>query len=143
MAIDNRANNFILINNNLPDNILELITPLLHREVEFNLNDSCFNKLDEPRALNFFANTSSLISNIVPTYGTVTIINSERKSPVVGAVSYETSLNGAPFIAHADFTAYQTYMMSATDTTFIESRATLSSAAPSYSGPLNVSTEYY
>jgi hypothetical protein len=49
MPIDNRANNEALINTNKPDNVLELITPLKDREVDYNLNDSCFNKLDEPR----------------------------------------------------------------------------------------------
>ena len=49
MAIDSRANNQITINTNLPDNITEDITPALHREVETDLNDSQFNKIDEPR----------------------------------------------------------------------------------------------
>ena len=64
MAVDSRANNTILINNNLPDNVIEAITPALHRDVEYNLNDSNYNKVDEPRkyVLSFNVNSDSTVS---------------------------------------------------------------------------------
>lgn len=49
MAVQNRANNQTTIDTNIPDNTTELITPALDREARTNLNDSMFNKLDEPR----------------------------------------------------------------------------------------------
>lgn len=49
MAEKNRADLQIVIDSNLPDNTTDFITPELHREVEEDLKDSNFNKLDEPR----------------------------------------------------------------------------------------------
>jgi len=49
MAINNRATNQTTINTNIPDNTTELITPALDREARTDLNDSMFNKIDEPR----------------------------------------------------------------------------------------------
>ena len=47
MAQKNRADLQIVIDTNLPDNTTDLITPLGHREVEEDLKDSNFNKLDD------------------------------------------------------------------------------------------------
>jgi hypothetical protein len=47
MAQKNRANLQIVIDTNLPDNTTDLITPVKHREVEEDLKDSNYNKLDD------------------------------------------------------------------------------------------------
>jgi len=47
MAQKNRADLQIIIDTNLPDNTTDLITPEKHREVEEDLKDSNFNKLDD------------------------------------------------------------------------------------------------
>ncbi len=47
MAQKNRADLQAVIDANLPDNTTDFITPLLHREVEEDLKDSNFNKLDD------------------------------------------------------------------------------------------------
>ena len=47
MAQKNRADLQIVIDTNLPDNTTDLITPVGHREVEEDLKDSNFNKLDD------------------------------------------------------------------------------------------------
>ena len=60
MATNDRATNQLTIDTNLPDNTTEAITPALHREVETDLNDSGFNKIDEPRDV---AQTVAYVSN--------------------------------------------------------------------------------
>lgn len=47
MANKTRAQLQATIDANIPDNTTELITPALHREVETDLKDSNFNKLDD------------------------------------------------------------------------------------------------
>ena len=151
MAINDRATNTGTITTNLPDNASELITPLLHREVEYDLNDSCFNKIDEPRQLDFYANTDSPDSNIKQTHGEVTVVGVEIKSvgvapnpplPTPGAVKYSTNINGAGFILQGDFTAYQTFMLGVGASDRVETFATIPGAV-SYEGELIVTVQYY
>ena len=73
MATDSRANNLILIDTNLPDNTTELITPLKLREVFYNINDSAFYKVDEPRPQVFYMSSNDTVSSGEPFQGPITI----------------------------------------------------------------------
>jgi len=76
------------------------------------------------RQISFYVNTSSTTSNIVATYGTVSLFGAERKTSKLVSVEYETSIDGGDtWTARANFGALQTYMLSATATSFIYIRA--------------------
>jgi hypothetical protein len=89
------------------------------------------NSLPVIRQIHFYVNTSSTTSNIVATYGTVSLIGAERKTSKLLSVAYETSVDGGDtWISRVDFTALQTFMNSAISTSYIYIRA----AAPVFLG---------
>lgn len=68
MANKTRAQLQATIDANLPDNTTELITPVLHREVETDLKDSNFNKLDDTAFdVNYTPTTSADWDVTIPT----------------------------------------------------------------------------
>ncbi len=97
MAINNRLGNQLTIDTNLPDNTTEAITPALHREVETDLNDSCFNKIDEPRkyVLEFNVNSRSTTSLLYSENEPIIIdTTSEVISQTLVSAQYQVSIDG-------------------------------------------------
>jgi hypothetical protein len=98
MAIKNKADLQIVIDANLPDNTIDFITPLLHREVEEDLKDSFFNKLDDPRKQPFYINSNDTVSGGEAFTGLITIdLSSEVLSGNLTSGFYETSFDGVTF----------------------------------------------
>ena len=100
MAIKDKDDLQIVIDSNLPDNTIDFITPLLHREVEEDLKDSQFNKIDDPRPQVFYMSSDDTVSSGEPFQGPITINPlSELLSGNIVAGFYEYSTDDITFIS--------------------------------------------
>ena len=100
MAIKDKDDLQIVIDSNLPDNTIDFITPLLHREVEEDLKDSQFNKIDDPRPQVFYMSSDDTVSSGEPFQGPITIDPlSEIISGNISAGFYEYSIDDITYIS--------------------------------------------
>jgi len=100
MAIKDKDDLQIVIDSNLPDNTIDFITPLLHREVEEDLKDSQFNKIDDPRPQVFYMSSDDTVSIGDPFQGPITIDPlSELLSGNILAGFYEYSIDDITFVS--------------------------------------------